>query len=75
MFLATTSPPMPPGPPACQVWVAGNVADPHSQVITAAAAGLKAGAAINADLITEETARAVTAFRAQNVAMCEPLTE
>jgi thioredoxin reductase len=47
------------------VWVAGNIADPFAQVIAAAAAGLKAGAAINADLIAEETARAVAAFRAQ----------
>jgi thioredoxin reductase len=47
------------------VWVAGNVADPMAQVITAAAAGLKAGAAINADLVAEETARAVTTLRAQ----------
>jgi thioredoxin reductase len=49
------------------VWVAGNVADPMAQVITSAAAGLKAGAVINADLIAEETARAVAAFRAQVV--------
>ena len=33
------------------VWVAGNVADPMAQVISAAAAGLTAGAAINADLL------------------------
>jgi thioredoxin reductase len=32
------------------VWVAGHVADVRAQVITAAAAGLTAGAAINADL-------------------------
>ena len=36
------------------VWVAGNVADPMAQVITSAAAGLTAGAAINADLIEAE---------------------
>ncbi len=47
------------------VWVAGNVSDPLGQVITAAAAGLKAGAAINADLIAEDTARAVATFRAR----------
>jgi thioredoxin reductase len=46
------------------VWVAGNVADPMAQVIVAAAAGLKAGAAINADLVAEDTARAVVAHRA-----------
>ena len=47
------------------VWVAGNVSDPLGQVITAAAAGLKAGAAINADLIAKDTARAVATFRAR----------
>lgn len=46
------------------VWAAGNVAEPQSTVIGAAAAGLKAAAAINADLIEEETARSVTARRA-----------
>jgi thioredoxin reductase len=46
------------------VWVAGNVADPMAQVIVAAAAGLKAGAAINGDLVAEDTARAVGEHRA-----------
>lgn len=46
------------------VWVAGNVADPMGQVITAAADGMRAGAAINMDLITEDTAQAVAASRA-----------
>ena len=46
------------------VWVAGNVADPFAQVIAAAADGLKAGAAINADLVAEDTAVAVAACRA-----------
>ncbi|MFG3441306.1 NAD(P)/FAD-dependent oxidoreductase [Nonomuraea sp. NPDC047897] len=45
------------------VWVAGNVANPLEQVIGSAAAGVKAGAAINADLIAEETRRAVAARR------------
>ena len=45
------------------VWVAGNIADPNAQLITSAAAGLKAGAMINADLITEETAHDVAVFR------------
>jgi thioredoxin reductase len=53
------------------VWVAGNVTDPMAQVISAAAAGLKAGAAINADLIAEETAGAVAAYRAQKHATGE----
>ena len=42
------------------VYVAGNVADVMAQVIVSAAAGLKVGAAINADLIEEDTRRAVT---------------
>jgi thioredoxin reductase len=41
------------------VWVAGNVADPKAQVIVAAAAGLTAGATINADLIEEDARAAV----------------
>ncbi|MEV6606143.1 NAD(P)/FAD-dependent oxidoreductase [Kutzneria sp. NPDC051319] len=41
------------------VWVAGNVTNLMEQVIGAAAAGVRAGAAINADLITEETELAV----------------
>ncbi len=45
------------------VWVAGNVADVRAQVIVAAAAGLAAGAAINADLVAEETRDAVDAHR------------
>ena len=38
------------------VWVAGNVADIRAQVVHAAGAGTFAGAAINADLIAEDTA-------------------
>ncbi|MFE7355085.1 NAD(P)/FAD-dependent oxidoreductase [Streptomyces sp. NPDC057543] len=45
------------------VWVAGNVTDPKGQVIAAADAGLRAAAAINADLIADETRRAVAARR------------
>ncbi len=45
------------------VWVAGNVADPLAQVISSAAAGLGTGAAINADLIAEDTRQAVAARR------------
>jgi len=41
------------------VWVAGNVADPKAQVIVAAGAGLSAAAALNADLIAEDTRLAV----------------
>jgi thioredoxin reductase len=45
------------------LWVAGNVADVRAQVISAAAAGLTAAAAINTDLIAEETRDAVAAHR------------
>jgi hypothetical protein len=41
--------------------VAGNVTNIMEQVIGAAAAGVRAGAAINMDLIDEETERAVAA--------------
>jgi thioredoxin reductase len=36
------------------VWVAGNVTDPSAQVIVAAAQGNRVGAAVNADLVTED---------------------
>jgi thioredoxin reductase len=49
------------------VWVAGNVANLMDQVMSAAAAGVRAGAAINHDLIAEETRRAVAAARADRV--------
>src|SRR5215218_6218035 len=42
------------------VWVAGNVTDLTAQVVTAAAGGVSAAAAINADLIAEDTRHAVT---------------
>ena len=46
------------------VWAAGNVTDPSAQVGASAAAGALAGAHINADLVTQETRRAVEARRA-----------
>jgi len=45
------------------VWVAGNVANPAAQVLGAAAAGTWAAAIINADLVAEDTQRAVAARR------------
>jgi thioredoxin reductase len=45
------------------VWVAGNLAAIQAQVITAAAAGLTAGAAINADLTAEDATRAASAHQ------------
>jgi thioredoxin reductase len=38
------------------IYLAGNVTDPMAQVISSAAAGLMAGAALNLDLIAEDTA-------------------
>jgi thioredoxin reductase len=49
---------------AAGVWVAGNAADVTAGVMQAAASGVTAAAAINADLTAEDTAAAVTARRA-----------
>ncbi|MFD9725451.1 NAD(P)/FAD-dependent oxidoreductase [Streptomyces sp. NPDC059072] len=46
------------------VWVAGNVTAPMAQVAGAAAQGVQAAVAINADLIEEQGRRAVEAYRA-----------
>ncbi|MEC3982171.1 NAD(P)/FAD-dependent oxidoreductase [Amycolatopsis sp. H20-H5] len=48
------------------VWVAGNVTDLIAQVSGAVAGGAFAGAAINADLITEDTRLAVETHRERN---------
>ncbi|MFF0723802.1 NAD(P)/FAD-dependent oxidoreductase [Streptomyces sp. NPDC004134] len=45
------------------VWVAGNVTDMTAQVHAASSAGAMAGAQINADLVAEDTRRAVAARR------------
>jgi thioredoxin reductase (NADPH) len=45
------------------VWVAGNVTDLGAQVVGSAAAGVKAGAMINADLVAEDARLAVAAMR------------
>jgi thioredoxin reductase len=42
------------------VWAAGNVVDPRAQVITAAGAGSAAAIAINADLVHDDVAAALT---------------
>ena len=56
---APTSSPTPPARPSSPgVWVAGNLANIQAQVITSAAAGLTAGAAINLDLVLSEAGRA-----------------
>jgi thioredoxin reductase len=45
------------------VWVAGNVTNLSAQVVTAAAGGTVAAAAVNADLVSEDTRLAVAAYR------------
>jgi thioredoxin reductase/SAM-dependent methyltransferase len=45
------------------IWVAGNVTNIQAQVISSAAAGLTAAAAINNDLITDDTEHAVQTYR------------
>ena len=45
------------------VWVAGNVANPRAQVITAAGEGSAAAIAINADLVEEDVREAIRASR------------
>ncbi|WP_406068262.1 NAD(P)/FAD-dependent oxidoreductase [Streptomyces sp. NBC_01020] len=45
------------------VWVAGNATDLAAQVVGAAAAGTVSAAAINADLVAEDTSIAVAALR------------
>ncbi|MEH3156642.1 MAG: NAD(P)/FAD-dependent oxidoreductase [Gordonia paraffinivorans] len=45
------------------IWVAGNAGDLMAQVGASAAQGAMAGAHINADLVAEDTARAVAALR------------
>jgi thioredoxin reductase (NADPH) len=45
------------------VWVAGNVSDMSAQVVVSAAAGMRAGAMINADLVMEDARLAVAARR------------
>ncbi|MFD3685920.1 hypothetical protein ACFWTE_14010 [Nocardiopsis sp. NPDC058631] len=47
------------------VWVAGNATAPSEKVVGALACGVRAGMAINADLVAERTRRAV---RARDVA-------
>ena len=56
------------------VWVAGNVANPRAQVITAAGEGSAAAIAINADLVEDDVRNAVRAF-AGDVSASEPSRE
>ncbi|WP_329059650.1 NAD(P)/FAD-dependent oxidoreductase [Streptomyces sp. NBC_00117] len=65
MVIGTRIPADPTGRTAVPgVWAAGNVTELTEQVIGSAAAGLRAAAAINADLTAEETRAAVEARRA-----------
>jgi thioredoxin reductase len=48
------------------VWVAGNVTDLKAQVIVAAAGGVSVGTQVNADLVKEDTDRALQAYRQRN---------
>lgn len=50
------------------VWAAGNVADLRAQVVGAAAGGVVAAAALNADLTAEDTRAAVERRRAEDAA-------
>ena len=56
------------------VWVAGNVTDLMAQVVAAAAGGAMAAAHINGDLISEETARAVSLYRERRAAASDHLS-
>jgi len=53
------------------VFVAGNVADPYAGVINAAASGLRTAAAVNGDLIAEDTRLAVAAYRTAQAGLME----
>ena len=49
------------------VWVAGNLANPRAQVITAAGEGSAAAIAINADLVDEDVSHAVRDYNRQGI--------
>ncbi|WDZ83112.1 FAD-dependent oxidoreductase [Micromonospora cathayae] len=53
------------------VWVAGNASSVTAQVVTAAGQGVTAAAAINADLVAEDTDRAVDGYRRDLATMFE----
>lgn len=62
--------------PVPGVWVAGNLADPTANVLASAASGAIAAGAINADLIAEDTRRAVASHRPVRVGgTAEPVRE
>ena len=49
------------------VWVAGNLANPRAQVITAAGEGSAAAIAINADLVDEDVFHAVRDYNRHGI--------
>ncbi len=49
------------------LFVAGNLTDPQAQVVTSAAAGLRAASMINADLVSEDAAAALRHYRQARV--------
>jgi thioredoxin reductase len=53
------------------VWVAGNVTDLQANVVAATAGGASAAAAINLDLVAEDTRLAVAAYREERAATSE----
>jgi thioredoxin reductase len=55
------------------LYAAGNVTDLMAQVVTSAADGLRAGAAMNGDLMMEDTANAVAAYRAAQAQPAEQM--
>ncbi|MEV8531891.1 NAD(P)/FAD-dependent oxidoreductase [Streptomyces sp. NPDC051211] len=57
------------------VWAAGNVTAPFEQVVGAAAQGVHAAVAINADLIAEEVRRATAAAKAAAASPQTPQAE
>ncbi|MGW2277520.1 FAD-dependent oxidoreductase [Streptomyces sp. NPDC001770] len=56
------------------VWAAGNITNLMEQVVGAAAAGLKAAAALNADLVAEDTRLAVESRRTSTDTQGDPMT-
>lgn len=82
--LGLTSTAHPAGPGACiaadatgltavpGVWVAGNLADPHANVLTSAASGALAAGALNGDLIAEDTRHAVRVHRGPRRPAADP---
>jgi thioredoxin reductase len=54
------------------VWVAGNAADPHAQVITAAGQGPAAAIARNADLVDEDVQHALANHRTDTARHGQP---